>query len=153
MTRVWFLAMVILNFYNVSNSMADASLDSNMAEMIRAPDLVHLKMKLQEIKGFEVLRAKCEIQLKFELLPEACFGVIQFEKRKKLISEGTYLKTKLWLNQNCLIRVNQLNIKISEQSDILRLPADCREIAMNKRSDQTYKDVTLSPNALFRRRL
>ena len=153
MTRICFLALIILSIFNVSNSMADVSLDSKMAEIIRAPDLVHLKMKLHETNGFEVLRAKCEIQLKFELLPEACFGVIQFEKRKKLISDGAYLKTKLWLNQNCLIRVNQRNIKISAQSDISRLPADCREIAMNKRSDQTYKDVTLSPNALFGRRL
>ncbi len=150
--RILYVPIVLLGLCFVSISRAAGSFDVKIGEMIRAPNLAHFKLKLREVHQLENLQAQCEIQLKFEMLPSSCFELIQIERRRNLLSGEAFHNARLWLTENCIDRASQLAESSKTKFEVSSLPSSCREIALKKLNDQHYREITMNPMALFKRR-
>ncbi len=132
---------------------AQANEETRVADLIRAPSLSNLKLKIKETDHLENIRTQCEIQLKYGMLPARCFEVIRIEKRDGLLSDEKFKKTEAWLIENCEERAAQPGETNRDQNQLRLLPKACREIAERKLNDQHYRDITMNPSSLFKRRM
>lgn len=130
-----------------------ASDEVKMADMIRAPSISKLKLTIKETHRLENIRAQCEIQLKYGMLPTQCFEVIRIEKRDRLLTDEKFQRTWMWLSDNCNERAVQTGDIETSDSQLKLLPKPCRDLALRKMGDQQYRDVTMNPSLLFKRRL
>ena len=113
----------------------------------------NLKLKIKEAEYLANIRAQCEIQLKYGMLPARCFEVIRIEKRDGLLSNEKFKSTEAWLGENCEERAGQPGELKCDRNQLRLLTKTCREIAERKMNDQHYKDITMNPSSLFKRRL
>jgi hypothetical protein len=136
----------------MKDSNTDIQHELRLSEIIQISDFKAFKAKITELHSLENRKDECEIQLRHEMLPTSCFEAIRLEKKLSQLSLQKYQETLAWLTENCIDRAVQLKEITQQRKQLRDLPQSCLEIVIQKMGDQHYRDITMNPVALFKKR-